>query len=261
MAKRNWFSNTWRNIRRSEFARSAGCWLIAQYIGLVWKTGRWETRHGEIPERFWSAKEPFIIAFWHGRLLILPAMWPRTATISMLISNHRDGEIISKAIAYFGHGTVRGSAARPGSAKNRGGAQALRGMLKVLKANEYVGITPDGPRGPRMRGSDGITTVARMAGVPIIPCSYSAKSRWALNTWDRFIIPLPFTRGVIVWGEPIRIPRDAGAAELDAARLKVETALSDVTNEADDAMGVPRIAPDPEPLRQDIAQDVEAVAS
>ncbi len=235
----------WRQIRKSDGARRVVCWLVAVYIRLAWATGRWTIQNGAVPERFWREGKPFIIAFWHGRLLILPAMWPTTSKISMLISMHRDGELIARAIGYFGHGTVRGSAAKPGSNKEKGGAAALRGMLKALKANEYVGITPDGPRGPRMRATDGIVTVARVSGVPIIPCSYSARSRKVLGTWDRFIIPLPFTRGVIVWGEPIYIARDADAASQETARLTVEQGLNAVTLAADELMGVEPVAPAP----------------
>jgi len=235
----------WRQIRKSDGARRVVCWLVAVYIRLAWATGRWKIQNGAVPERFWREGKPFIIAFWHGRLLILPAMWPTTSKISMLISMHRDGELIARAIGYFGHGTVRGSAAKPGSNKEKGGAAALRGMLKALKANEYVGITPDGPRGPRMRATDGIVTVARVSGVPIIPCSYSARSRKVLGTWDRFIIPLPFTRGVIVWGEPIYIARDADAASQETARLTVEQGLNAVTLAADELMGVEPVAPAP----------------
>ena len=239
------FKDTWRKIRKSDAARGIACWLVAQYIRLVWATGRWEIRNAATPERFWRERMPFIIAFWHGRLLILPAMWPTSAKISMLISMHRDGELIARAIGYFGHGTVRGSAAREGSNKDRGGAAALRGMLKALKANEYVGITPDGPRGPRMRSSEGIVTVARASGVPVIPCSYGARSRRVLGTWDRFVVPLPFTRGVIVWGEPIYVARDADPASLETARLAVEAGLNAVTRAADDEMGVAPVEPAP----------------
>ena len=237
--------DTWRAIRKSEALRRAGCWLAAQYIRLVWATGRWEIRGGAIPAQYWSQGKPFIIAFWHGRMLILPCMWPTTSKMHMLISMHRDGEMIAKAIGYFGHGTVRGSAARPGSDKDKGGVAALRGMLKALKADEYVGITPDGPRGPRMRATEGIVTVARVSGVPIIPCSYSARWRCVLGTWDRFVIPLPFTRGVIVWGEPIHVARDANAVQLNSARLAVEAGLNAVTNVADSAMGVDPVEPEP----------------
>jgi lysophospholipid acyltransferase (LPLAT)-like uncharacterized protein len=239
------FDNLWRRIRKSETVRNIGCWLLAQYIWIAWSTGRWEIRNAGTAERLWREGKPFIISFWHGRMLILPAMWPTTSKIQMLISMHRDGELIARAIGYFGHGTVRGSAAKPGSTKDRGGAAALRGMLKTLKANGYVGITPDGPRGPRMRATDGIVTVARVSGVPIMPCSFSARSRIVFSTWDRFVLPLPFSRGVIVWGEPIFVPRAAEGAALEAARAGVEDALTAVTNQADEIMGVAPVEPEP----------------
>jgi lysophospholipid acyltransferase (LPLAT)-like uncharacterized protein len=242
--------NWWRKFRKSDALRQAGCYVGSIYIRLIWATGRWEIRNSAAAELCWKNQEPFIIAFWHGRMLVLPAMWPTTAKMHMLISMHRDGELIARAIGHFGHGTVRGSAAKPGSTKDKGGAAALRGMLKALKAREYVGITPDGPRGPRMRATDGIVTVARVAGVPIIPCSYSAKSRVVLGTWDRFIIPLPFTRGVIIWGDPIRVPRDADAAGLAVARQAVEDGLNRVCTEADVIMGVETVEPAPLPVQQ-----------
>ena len=240
-----WLDQLWRRIRKSETLRNAGCWILAQYIWIAWRTGRWEIRNAGHAERLWREGKPFIISFWHGRMLILPAMWPTTSKIQMLISMHRDGELIARAIGYFGHGTVRGSAAKPGSNKDRGGAAALRGMLKTLKAGGYVGITPDGPRGPRMRATDGIVTVARVSGVPILPCSFSARSRIVFSTWDRFVLPLPFSRGVIVWGEPIFVARDAEGPALEAARLAVEAGLTAVTNEADEIMGVATIEPEP----------------
>lgn len=240
-----WLDNLWRRIRKSDTLRNVGCWVLAQYIWIAWRTGRWEIRNAGHAERLWREGKPFIISFWHGRMLILPAMWPTTSKIQMLISMHRDGELIARAIGYFGHGTVRGSAAKPGSNKDRGGAAALRGMLKTLKSNGYVGITPDGPRGPRMRATDGIVTVARVSGVPILPCSFSARSRVVFSTWDRFVLPLPFTRGVIVWGEPIFVAREADGAMLEAARATVEAGLTAVTHQADEIMGVATVEPEP----------------
>lgn len=235
----------WRRLRRAQWLRDAGCWIIAQYIRLVWATGHWEMRNQAVPQAFWAERKPFIMSFWHGRMLVLPALWPQSAKIHMLISMHRDGELIANAIGYFGHGTVRGSSPKPGNDRDKGGLAALRTMLKALKAGEYVGITPDGPRGPRMRASEGIVTVAKVSGVPIIPCAYGAKRRWVLGSWDRFIIPAPFTRGVVVWGEPLYVPRDAGPAELESARLKVEAALIAVADAADEAMGVDKVEPAP----------------
>lgn len=235
----------WRRFRKSDGLRAVACRFIALYIRLVWATGRWEIRNSALAEKLWQDKTPFILGFWHGRMLILPAMWPRSAPMHMLISMHRDGEIIARAIGHFGIGTVRGSAAKPGSNKDKGGAAALRGMLKALKGEDCVGITPDGPRGPRMRASEGIVTVARVSGAAILPCSFSCRNRVVLNSWDRFVIPLPFTRGVIIWGDPISVARDASADDLEAARLRIEAGLTAVTDAADAAMGVDGVAPAP----------------
>ena len=237
-------SRWWKGFIRSDALRTLGCYIAAFYIRLVWTTGRWEVRNSDKAEAYWREGKPFIISFWHGRMLILPSMWPTTAKMHMLISMHRDGELIARAIGHFGHGTVRGSAAKPGSNKDKGGAAALRGMLKALKSGEYVGITPDGPSGPRMRATDGIVTVARVSGVPIMPCSFSSRSRLLLNTWDRFVVPLPFSRGVIVWGDPIFVARDADASQIAVAKLEIENALTQVTQTADAIMGVATVEPD-----------------
>ena len=235
----------WKQFKKSDFVRNVACRLIAAYIRLVWATGRWEIVNGALPENLRRAQKPFIMAFWHGRLLMMPAMWPTTSRMHVLISMHRDGEIIARAVGSFGLGTVRGSAAKPGSTRDKGGAAALRTMLKLLKANEYVAITPDGPRGPRMRATDGVLTVARMSGAPILPCTVSCRSRVILNTWDKFLIPLPFTRGVVAWGDPIEIPRDADAGAMAEARHRVEAALTAVMRSADDAMGIEPIEAEP----------------
>ena len=96
-----------------------------------------------------------------------------------------------------------------------------------------------------MRASVGIVTVARVSGTPILPCSFSSRHRVVLNSWDRFVIPLPFTRGVIIWGEPITVARDAGPDVIEAARLQIEASLTAVTDAADGAMGVEAVAPAP----------------
>lgn len=232
-----------RPFWESDGLRHVASRLISWYIRMVWATGRWEIRNAAAAGRFWQEQKPFILAFWHGRMLVMPAMWPRSASMHMLISTHRDAEIIARAIGPFGIGTVRGSGGKPGSKKNKGGAAALRVMLQALKGRNYVGITPDGPRGPHMRASGGIVTVARLSGVPVLPCSYSCRRRIVLHKWDRFVIPLPFSRGVIIWGEPIAVPRDASPEELEVARARIEAEMTAVTDEADDAMGVTRVPP------------------
>lgn len=156
----------------------------------------------------------------------------------MLISAHRDGQLIAKTVGHLGIQTIEGSS-------TRGGAAALKRMMGILASGECVGITPDGPRGPRMRVSGGVIALARLSGAPVIPATYSV-SRWkTLSSWDRFIIAWPFCRGVFVWGEPIEIPRDADERMQEECRLKIEDAMNNLCLEADRMTGLPTPEPDP----------------
>ena len=156
----------------------------------------------------------------------------------MLISQHRDGQLIARTIGHFGFETIVGSS-------SHGGARALRSMVTALAAGDCVGITPDGPRGPRMRADNGIVTVARLSGVPVIPVAYSINRGQLLDTWDRFLIAWPFSRGVIVWGEPIHLARDADEATAELMRQRIENNLNAITAEADRLCGRRPIEPMP----------------
>lgn len=225
-------------LTRTERVRRILCWLGAQYIRLVYATGRWQVTGSDVPAAFWDRGKPFILAFWHGRILMMPYSWRRGQAINMLISQHRDGQIIAQTVSHFGIRTVSGSS-------SKGGSQALRSMLKSLKGGECVGITPDGPRGPRMRATDGIVQVARLSGCPVIPCTFSVRRRRLLGSWDRFLLALPFSQGIFVWGAPIAVPTDAGADALAAARDAVEQGLNAITADADRAMGHVPVEPAP----------------
>lgn len=231
---KNWLRNAIENERVRRFL----CWLAAHYIRLAYATGRWTVVGGEAPKRLWDEGRPFVLCFWHGRLAMMPFCWRPGVPVRVLISTHRDGRLLADTMRHFGIETVAGST-------TRGGTAALRGLVKALRSGASVGITPDGPRGPRMRASEGVAAVARLAGVPIVPVSYGIDRRSVLGSWDRFVVPWPFGRGVFVWGEPIRVPEDAGAAELEAARLAVEDAINRVTDEADRRSGHAPIGPAP----------------
>ena len=222
-----------RDLLRREWARRALCWLAAWYIRLVRVTSRWQVVNGEAANRAWDRGEPFILAFWHGRLLMMPYAWRRGVEIGMLISTHRDGELIAGTIRHFGLSAVRGSSRRDGAA-------ALRAMLRALRAGTCVGITPDGPRGPRMRASAGVVGIAKLSGAKVVPAAFATSRRALLGTWDRFALALPFSRGVFVWGEPIGVGRHDD--DLQAARA-IETALNAVTAEADRLVGQRPVEP------------------
>jgi lysophospholipid acyltransferase (LPLAT)-like uncharacterized protein len=219
-----------RRILRSTRLRRLLCWAIAWYIRLVYLTNRWSTEGADIPRRLRDQGHGFIGAFWHGRMLMIPMVWRRLAPMHILISAHRDGRIIADAVGHFGVGSITGST-------RRGGVAALRAMLKCLEADECVGITPDGPRGPAMVATAGIINLSRLAGVPIVPVTFATSRRRILASWDRFHVALPFGRGVFLIGEPIAVARDLDAAELEDARLLIEARLNALTAEADRRVG------------------------
>lgn len=225
-----------KRVFKLAVVRAAACWLISLYIRLVRVTGKWEVRDGHIPEKLWNDGKPFILALWHGRLMMMPYSWRRGVPIDFLISFHRDGDLVSRTIAHFDLGTIRGSS-------KKGGAAALKSMVTALRQGKNIGIAPDGPTGPRMRASEGIVSVARLSGVPIIPAACAPSRRIVLGSWDRFVIALPFGRGVFCWGEPISVPRDADGPAVTAAIQNVEVALNQLTDAADRAVGQQTIAP------------------
>jgi len=206
-------------------------WLAALYIRFVLKTSRMEIIGREILERYWASGQPFIVAFWHGQMLLMVYPWQTTRIMHMLISHNTDGEIIARAVSNFGIRAVRGSSDK--NRKDKGGRAAIRTMLKIVKGGDCLGFTPDGPRGPRLRAKEGIAVVARLSGAPIVPVVAATSRRMIISgSWDGFVINLPFSRGVIYLGTPIHVARDADATAIEAARLSLETALNDLTAQA-----------------------------
>lgn len=228
-----------RDLGRDESVRRALCWLGAQTIRVVHATSRWTVVGSEAPRRFWDRSEAFILCFWHGRLMMMPYCWDRRFPIRTLTSNHPDGRLIARTTAHFGIPTLVGSS-------RRGGVSALRAMARALKAGESIGLTPDGPRGPRMRASPGAVALARLTGAAILPVAFSTDRGRNLGSWDRFLLAWPFGRGVVVWGEPIRVDPGLDGPGLEAARRRLEDALNAVTAEADRRCGRTLIEPAPE---------------
>ena len=218
--------------------RGVVCALAALYIRFVHATSRWRVVGAEFPAALWDRDAPFIVAFWHGRLMLMPYCWRPGKPVGMLISHHRDGQLIARTIGHFGFKSIAGSS-------SRGGTAALRVMLRGLKRGDSVGITPDGSRGPRMRAGGGVADVARLSGAPILPVAYATSRRRVLDSWDRFIVALPFSRGVFVWGAPIEVSKDGDDDAREAARLLVEDGVNAVTHEADRLVGQTAIEPAP----------------
>ncbi|MGE5254327.1 MAG: lysophospholipid acyltransferase family protein [Planctomycetaceae bacterium] len=184
-----------------------------------------KTLYGERFEKSRDPGRPVIGAFWHQRLLMMP-FFPRPGKTGMLISQHRDGEIIARLIKYLGIDSVRGST-------TRGGFSALRGMVRFYREGGNLAITPDGPQGPKHVVQPGVIELARLTGSPIFPMTYGASRKKALNSWDHFIVPIPFCRIVYIWGEPVWVPRESKPEEMEEKRLLLQDRLRQITEEAD----------------------------
>jgi lysophospholipid acyltransferase (LPLAT)-like uncharacterized protein len=172
---------------------------------------------------------PFIIALWHGRISMLHLLRFGDHALVALISGHRDGQLISKCARRYNIDTVFGST-------TRGGMTAVRQLIRLAGEGHNLFITPDGPRGPRMRVNKGIIDVARLTGLPILPSAIATSGGKQFDTWDRFLVPTPFSRIAIRWGEPLQVARHGDAAD-DTARL--EKALTVLQDDADRAVGRP----------------------
>lgn len=203
--------------------------LYSFVLRLLALTIRREVFSPEVPRRFWDQGQHIIIAFWHQRLLMMPFL-PTEGKSGMLISQHRDGEWIARAVKLFGIDSIRGST-------TRGGLSALRGMIRFFRAGGNIAITPDGPQGPRHIVQIGIVELARQTGAPIVPVTYGASRKKVFGSWDHFILPLPFCKVVYLWGEPLSVPHDIDKEGMEAKRLLLQERLKEITAEADRMLG------------------------
>jgi lysophospholipid acyltransferase (LPLAT)-like uncharacterized protein len=217
--------------------------LVASYIRLVHITGEFELRCDPATAELIRGQRPLIGAFWHGRMLMIQPAWATlvrhlglTAPLQpyVISSAHADGRFIASATDRLGLKTVFGST------KKAGGLGLLRGALKVLAEGNIAVVTPDGPRGPRMRAKSGTIHMARLAGVPIVPVTFACRRQWLLSSWDRFVLPRPFDRGVFAFGRPLVFTRDSNP---DAAGAELEHELNRLTSEVDRAVGREPVAP------------------
>ena len=160
-----------------------------------------------------------ILAFWHSHLLMtMYCRYPEP--MAALISQSKDGELIARTIEWFGATAIRGSS-------SRGGSAAMREILRAARDGMNFAFTPDGPRGPARVASEGVVYAAQMTGLPIVPVAFAAKKKRLLRSWDRFIVPLPFTRAIFAYGEPMVVAR---GADVEQARLQLEREMNSLAD-------------------------------
>ncbi len=202
------------------------------YLMLIAYTCRIRVVNKDNISPFWNSGQNVIYALWHSRIIFLVAYYIRyrrkKTNFSTIVSHSRDGEYIARILESIGFLPVRGSS-------SMGGSKAFSQLLSLGKNGKYdLAVTPDGPRGPRELVKPGIIELGQKSGLPIIPVSYGSSLKKIFNSWDKFLLPFPFSRIVMVFGKPIKIKSDAddnGKKNLGAFLSDV---LKDITRQADE---------------------------
>jgi lysophospholipid acyltransferase (LPLAT)-like uncharacterized protein len=218
-----------RNIRRRSVQEVLG-FLFARYLGLVRRTNRFVMEPPDAYERL-GPMMPVIAAMWHGQHFMIHFAHRPTDRAASLVSRSEDGEFNAIALRHLGVRAIRGSGARGRDPRAKGGASAMRAMLRALADGEMVVMTADVPKIARRCGS-GIVTLARLSGRPIVPVAVVTSRRIDFRSWDRASLGLPFGRGAMVLGEPIHVAREVDAAALAQAQADVEAGLNSVHERA-----------------------------
>ena len=220
--------------------------LLAGYMGFVRYTTRWSTDNLDVIEPLQESGEGFVACTWHSRFLMTTAGWTKMQQLPhVLISRSRDGNLVAYTSKILRLGVIRGSRRAKLTSKSKGGANALREMLTTLEQGDCIFMTPDGPRGPRMRMGEGALRLAKLSGAPIVAYALSTSNKILFNSWDRFMLPLPFGRGKIVFGGPVYVEADANDETLEAKRLELEDIMNTCSQAADTAVGNEPIRPKP----------------
>jgi lysophospholipid acyltransferase (LPLAT)-like uncharacterized protein len=167
-----------------------------------------------------------ILAFWHSRILLISYLYKGLGA-AILVSSSNDGEIMAQILRRQGHQPIRGSTSRHG-------VRALARLIKTMRERDCpAAVVPDGPRGPRRKVQPGVITLAQKTGYPIVPVSYSAKRIKIFASWDKFILPYPFTEASVVCGRPISIPAHVSTGAEESYRMMVQEELNRITVAAD----------------------------
>lgn len=184
-----------KKFLKNELTQKVTGLLIAYYLKICFQTSAWNIKNDRVIDNLLKKKKKIIVCFWHSKLLMMVFCWNYPNKFKMLISAHRDGKIISNAVSHFGIETISGS-----SRKNM--VSSLKQIISQLEQKNVVGITPDGPKGPKEKVKDGLVSLIKKTDAVIVPLTYSARFKITLNTWDDFLMVFPFNKFVAVWGDP-----------------------------------------------------------
>ena len=215
---------------KTKWHQRAGAWLVFAFIRTLSATlrYRWDDRSGYFDG---APPGPAIYCVWHNRLALCMIAYfgyvkkrNRTPGMAAMVSASRDGGFLTGILECFGVQPVRGSSSRRGP-------QALLELTTWAESGYDLAITPDGPRGPCYAVQDGVMSLAQLTGLPIIPFSYHAPRKFRARSWDRFQIPLPFSRCEMNVAAPVRVPREASDADREVLRNELERALKEISRD------------------------------
>ena len=196
--------------------------LFYSITSLISRSIRWEYLVQNEKSNIFNSNKEYIFCCWHNKLFLGPHLLPRNRVINALQSSHSDGMVTSLAFKYLGMNVILGSS-------KKGGMQAFRKMVKCIKLGESVAITPDGPKGPKEKVKEGIIKLAQITETSIIPLVWTTNKFKLINSWDNFVIPYPFSKGVYSFGKPIYVKKQINEYELETARQNLENEIKRLT--------------------------------
>jgi lysophospholipid acyltransferase (LPLAT)-like uncharacterized protein len=220
-------------INKHQLATRTFALLIHGFLELIYRTCRLSLSHLEAIEGHVTEGKN-IFAFWHGRMLYPIYYYTRkirSGKSAILISKSKDGDYGEALVKRLGQTCIRGSS-------SRGGLKALHDLSSLLAENYNLALTPDGPRGPAFQAQVGIIKLAQYSDATIIPTTYNASHKITLKSWDRFIIPLPFSRVHLAFGDPIKVPLESSKKEIEAIRHSLEDCLRSLDRECEEKLGL-----------------------
>ena len=207
-----------KKITKNFFVQHFLALITVLYIKLVRVTSVIIDKNIESPNSYWDNNKPFILAFWHSQLMMISYCWKSDSQINILASGHSDGRFGAIVGKYFKLNNI------PTSSVEK--SITLKPIFKLLKNSQYVGITPDGPRGPTQKVSEGIIKISKNTQVPIIPIGFASSKFRKLKSWDSFLITKPFSKCVFVWGDSISIPKNCDEVEIENFKKILEDQIN-----------------------------------
>jgi len=207
-----------KKITKNFFVQHFLALITVFYIKLVRVTSVIIDKNIESPNSYWDNNKPFILAFWHSQLMMISYCWKSDSQINILASGHSDGRFGAIVGKYFKLNNI------PTSSVEK--SITLKPIFKLLKNSQYVGITPDGPRGPTQKVSEGIIKISKNTQVPIIPIGFASSKFRKLKSWDSFLITKPFSKCVFVWGDSISIPKNCDEVEIENFKKILEDQIN-----------------------------------